>query len=173
MGAECNSIECQCQPPYKIVNGKCMLAGCSKGEKCPSGAECITIAGGVSYCACPKGYTTKSDGSCEGSYREFLPSSSKPWSPNRNHSRFRYKRVYRRASSVRVRGRVYEPSGIPSVRLPARLRRGSVQRPLLPGSEEVHERQRVQSQREMRPAWRMRLSAAVLHRSPRRKPLQK
>lgn len=43
-----------------------MLAGCSKGEKCPSGAECITIAGGVSYCACPKGYTTKSDGSCEG-----------------------------------------------------------------------------------------------------------
>ncbi|XP_014478673.1 PREDICTED: fibrillin-1-like [Dinoponera quadriceps] len=62
---ECNSIECQCQPPYKIVNGKCMLAGCSKGEKCPSGAECITIAGGVSYCACPKGYTTKSDGSCE------------------------------------------------------------------------------------------------------------
>lgn len=72
MNAECNSIECQCQPPYKIVNGKCMLAGCSKGEKCPSGAECITIAGGVSYCACPKGYTTKSDGSCEGSYREFF-----------------------------------------------------------------------------------------------------
>lgn len=99
--------------------------------------------------------------------------ASKPWSPNRNHSQFRYKRVYRRASSVRVRGRVHEPSGIPSVRLPARLRRGSVQRPLLPGSEEVHERQRVQSQREMRPAWRMRLSAAVLHRPPRRKPLQK
>lgn len=62
---ECNSIECQCQPPYKIVNGKCMLAGCSKGESCPSGAECITIAGGVSYCACPKGYSTQPDGSCE------------------------------------------------------------------------------------------------------------
>lgn len=69
---ECNSLECQCQPPYKIVNGKCMLAGCSKGEKCPSGAECITIAGGVSYCACPKGYTTKVDGSCEGSYINIL-----------------------------------------------------------------------------------------------------
>lgn len=69
---ECNSIECQCQPPYKIVNGKCMLAGCSKGEKCPSGAECITIAGGVSYCACPKGYTTKADGSCEGNFLSHL-----------------------------------------------------------------------------------------------------
>ena len=65
---ECNSIECQCQPPYKIVNDKCMLSGCSKGEACPSGAECITIAGGVSYCACPKGYSTRSDGSCEGQY---------------------------------------------------------------------------------------------------------
>ena len=48
-----------------------MLAGCSKGEKCPSGAECITIAGGVSYCACPKGYTTKADGSCEGLCQNF------------------------------------------------------------------------------------------------------
>lgn len=73
---ECNSIECQCQPPYKIVNGKCMLAGCSKGEKCPSGAECITIAGGVSYCACPKGYTTKADGSCEGLYQNLHSSST-------------------------------------------------------------------------------------------------
>lgn len=62
---ECNSIECQCQPPYKIVNDKCMLAGCSGGEPCPKGAECITIAGGVSYCACPKGYSTQPDGSCE------------------------------------------------------------------------------------------------------------
>lgn len=65
---ECNSIECQCQPPYKIVNGKCMLSGCSKGETCPSGAECITIAGGVSYCACPKGYSTRPDGSCQGNF---------------------------------------------------------------------------------------------------------
>ncbi|CAB0029718.1 unnamed protein product, partial [Trichogramma brassicae] len=62
---ECNSIECQCQPPYKIVDGKCVLADCSKGEKCPKGAECIRIAGGVSYCACPKGYRTNEDGSCE------------------------------------------------------------------------------------------------------------
>lgn len=62
---ECNSIECQCQPPYKIVNDRCMLAGCSKGETCPKGAECITIAGGVSYCACPKGYSTQPDGSCD------------------------------------------------------------------------------------------------------------
>ena len=65
MLTECNSIECQCQPPYKIVDGKCILADCSKGEKCPAGAECIKISGGVSYCACPKGYGTKPDGSCE------------------------------------------------------------------------------------------------------------
>lgn len=41
------------------------MAGCSKGEPCPSGAECITIAGGVSYCACPKGFRTSQDGSCQ------------------------------------------------------------------------------------------------------------
>jgi hypothetical protein len=45
-----------------------VLAGCSKGEPCPAGAECITIAGGVSYCACPKGYRIKNDGSCEGNF---------------------------------------------------------------------------------------------------------
>lgn len=150
-----------------------MLAGCSKGEKCPSGAECITIAGGVSYCACPKGYTTKSDGSCEGIENFFLSTSNfVRFSLNRNYFR-RYKRVYRRTSSMRLRGRVHEPSRIASVRLPARLRWRSVQRSLFPSSKEVYERQRVQSQREMRPAWRMRLSATVLHRSPRRKPLQK
>lgn len=61
---ECNSLECQCQPPYKFVGGNCILAGCSEGGKCPPGAECISIAGGVSYCACPKGYRTQADGSC-------------------------------------------------------------------------------------------------------------
>jgi len=64
--SECSTLECQCQAPYQIVNGNCVLAGCSKGEPCPAGAECITIAGGVSYCACPKGYRIKQDGSCEG-----------------------------------------------------------------------------------------------------------
>lgn len=61
---ECNSAECQCQAPYKLVGGNCIIAGCSDGEKCPKGAECISIAGGVSYCACPKGYRTQSDGTC-------------------------------------------------------------------------------------------------------------
>lgn len=61
---ECNSPECQCQPPYKLVGNNCVLAGCSNGEKCGKGAECISIAGGVSYCACPKGYRTQADGSC-------------------------------------------------------------------------------------------------------------
>lgn len=55
---ECNTPECKCQPPYKLVDGNCILSGCSKGEKCPAGAECITISGGVSYCACPKGTET-------------------------------------------------------------------------------------------------------------------
>lgn len=64
---ECNSLECQCRPPYQIVNGECTLAGCNKG-KCPTGAECISIAGGVSYCACPKGYRPREDGSCYGWY---------------------------------------------------------------------------------------------------------
>lgn len=62
---ECNSAECQCQPPYQLVGGNCILAGCSNGNKCPNGAECISITGGVSYCACPKGFRTQTDGSCE------------------------------------------------------------------------------------------------------------
>lgn len=62
---ECNSPECRCQPPYKLVDGNCILAGCSKGEPCPIGAECITITGGVSYCACPKGFRTLPSGACE------------------------------------------------------------------------------------------------------------
>lgn len=61
---ECNSAECQCKAPYKFVGGNCILAGCQDGGQCPPGAECISIAGGVSYCACPKGFRTQSDGSC-------------------------------------------------------------------------------------------------------------
>lgn len=64
MCEQCKSPECQCQPPYKLVGNSCILADCSKDKKCPSGAECISIAGGVSYCACPKGYKTGPDGSC-------------------------------------------------------------------------------------------------------------
>lgn len=60
----CNSLECQCQSPYQFIAGNCILAGCSEGEKCPSGAECVRVTGGVSYCACPKGYRTLADGSC-------------------------------------------------------------------------------------------------------------
>lgn len=60
----CNTPECQCQSPYKLVGNSCVLSGCSSGQACPSGAECISIAGGVSYCACPKGYQTQPDGSC-------------------------------------------------------------------------------------------------------------
>ncbi|SPP80067.1 blast:Fibrillin-1, partial [Drosophila guanche] len=61
----CSTPECQCQAPYKLLGNACVLAGCSSGgQACPSGAECISIAGGVSYCACPKGYQTQPDGTC-------------------------------------------------------------------------------------------------------------
>lgn len=63
---KCDSEECRCQPPYQIVAGACLLAGCAGGAlKCPSGAECVSVTGGVSYCACPTGYRPKPDGSCE------------------------------------------------------------------------------------------------------------
>ena len=61
---ECNTLECTCLPPYRIIQGNCVLANCSLGNKCPPGAECVTIQGGLSYCACPSGYTTLQDGSC-------------------------------------------------------------------------------------------------------------
>ncbi|CAH0390731.1 unnamed protein product [Bemisia tabaci] len=61
---ECNSSECQCKHPYQLLNGECVLAGCDNGQ-CPNGAECITIAGQVSYCACPKGFRRQEDGVCE------------------------------------------------------------------------------------------------------------
>lgn len=64
--AECSTAECQCQPPYKLVNGECTLSQCLKGNDCPQGAECITIAGGISYCACIKGLSPDQDGKCEG-----------------------------------------------------------------------------------------------------------
>lgn len=61
----CNDIKCQCQPPYTVVDGNCVLSGCTADKKCGQGAECIIIADGVSYCACPAGYTQSADGSCE------------------------------------------------------------------------------------------------------------
>ncbi|ROT61478.1 hypothetical protein C7M84_020730 [Penaeus vannamei] len=63
--AKCNTLECTCLPPYRIVDGICVLANCSLGNRCPAGAECVTIQGGLSYCACPAGYTTLPDGSCQ------------------------------------------------------------------------------------------------------------
>lgn len=61
---QCDSPECRCQPPYTLVGKNCILAGCSDKQKCPPGAECISITGGLSYCACPKGFRTQPDGSC-------------------------------------------------------------------------------------------------------------
>ncbi|KAI5719789.1 hypothetical protein M8J76_014878 [Diaphorina citri] len=62
---ECNTLECQCRPPYQIASGECTLATCGTQGQCPGGAECVNIAGGVSYCACPKGFRPKEDGYCE------------------------------------------------------------------------------------------------------------
>ncbi|KAK3931322.1 Fibrillin-1, partial [Frankliniella fusca] len=62
---ECSSLECQCQPPYQIVDGNCLLSGCEADGLCPGGAECVTIAGGVSYCACPHGYRPDGNGVCQ------------------------------------------------------------------------------------------------------------
>lgn len=67
--SECNTLECQCRPPYQIVGGECTLATCGTGGLCSGGAECVQIAGGVSYCACPKGLRPKEDGTCEGECR--------------------------------------------------------------------------------------------------------
>lgn len=62
----CDSVECRCQPPYRVIGGTCLLSGCAGGKQtCPSGAQCINVAGGVSYCACPTGYRPLADGSCE------------------------------------------------------------------------------------------------------------
>ncbi|EAL39252.3 AGAP010021-PA, partial [Anopheles gambiae str. PEST] len=62
---ECHSAECRCAAPYKLMEGNCVLDSCSPDGKCPGGAECITITGGVSYCACPKGFRTLANGHCE------------------------------------------------------------------------------------------------------------
>ena len=63
--AACNGPEdCGCQPPYSQVGESCILAGCKTKADCSPGAECVTIAGGVSYCACPTGYNLQADGSC-------------------------------------------------------------------------------------------------------------
>uniref|UniRef100_A0A2M4DS15 Putative nidogen n=1 Tax=Anopheles darlingi TaxID=43151 RepID=A0A2M4DS15_ANODA len=62
---ECNSAECRCAAPYKLMDGNCVLDSCAADGKCPGGAECISITGGVSYCACPKGFRTLANGHCE------------------------------------------------------------------------------------------------------------
>ena len=63
---ECDSVECRCQPPYAVIGGSCLLSDCAGGQQtCPSGAQCVSVTGGVSYCACPAGYRTRADGSCE------------------------------------------------------------------------------------------------------------
>lgn len=61
---ECNSPDCRCQPPYELKDGNCILASCGPDGSCPNGAECITITGGVSYCACPKGFKQAPEGTC-------------------------------------------------------------------------------------------------------------
>ncbi|XP_038215243.1 fibrillin-1-like [Zerene cesonia] len=61
----CTDISCQCQPPYNIVNGNCVLSGCTKDKKCGKGAECIIISETVSYCACPAGFVQTAAGACE------------------------------------------------------------------------------------------------------------
>ncbi len=63
---ECDSIECRCQLPYRVIGGTCLLSDCADGKQtCPSGAECISVTGGVSYCACPAGFRIQPDGSCQ------------------------------------------------------------------------------------------------------------
>lgn len=62
---ECNTPECKCKSPYKLVGNSCMLAGCRDKKECPKGATCITISDNVSYCACSKGYKSTSNGECE------------------------------------------------------------------------------------------------------------
>ena len=61
----CNGPDCGCQPPYTQDGGQCVLATCKNKGDCSKGAECITIAGGVSYCACPAGFNVNPDGTCE------------------------------------------------------------------------------------------------------------
>ena len=60
----CNGPDCGCQAPYSQVGENCVLAGCKNKGDCSEGAECISIAGGVSYCACPAGFNVHPDGSC-------------------------------------------------------------------------------------------------------------
>lgn len=61
----CNDMTCQCHPPYKLVNGNCVLSGCTKNNKCGKGAECIIISDSFSYCACPVGFIQTAEGACE------------------------------------------------------------------------------------------------------------
>ena len=48
---------CSCLPPYQLgTDGQCQLSGCQSSSECQAPAQCVKIAGGVSYCACPTGY---------------------------------------------------------------------------------------------------------------------
>lgn len=69
--SECSTTECLCQPPYELVGGECTLSQCLSGNKCLPGAECITIAGGISFCACTKGLRPDQDGKCEGTAHNY------------------------------------------------------------------------------------------------------
>ena len=62
---KCAAGSCSCQPPYQLVGDECRLAGCSTDKDCSANAQCVKIAGGVSYCACPPGYRPGADGGCE------------------------------------------------------------------------------------------------------------
>eukprot|EP00095_Tigriopus_kingsejongensis_P012598 maker-scaffold642_size120736-snap-gene-0.27 protein:Tk12598 transcript:maker-scaffold642_size120736-snap-gene-0.27-mRNA-1 annotation:"GH13743" len=49
----CSGSSCSCLPPYQDIEGRCQLADCSN---CEAPAKCVQITGGISYCACPRGY---------------------------------------------------------------------------------------------------------------------
>lgn len=55
----------------------------------------------------------------------------------------RYKRMYRRTSSLRLRCRMHQSTRRSSMRVSTRIRRRSVQRPLLSSPEEMYQRQRM------------------------------
>ncbi len=62
---ECSTAECACLPPSKFIDGNCVLANCSIYKPCPTGAECVKLRDGQTYCSCPQGYHTLRDGRCE------------------------------------------------------------------------------------------------------------
>ena len=61
----CQNSDCGCVLPFQYRDGKCHLASCSSNRDCKTPAKCVKITGGVSYCACPSGYSSNPDGSCQ------------------------------------------------------------------------------------------------------------